>query len=285
MLYPKLKRKYGPVVTYADNASSHLKTEFGFDVLQVGKGRYTSDEYHDFIGFEVSKPILERAFQKTYGLELNDVFGALGFAIGTYRRTVSGLIPKMTKVAWQIKKDEIAKSQPGITREKYFYNLSRQNYEKDWGKEYRNPGIGTRLLSFVIRIIPKIGPLKSLGFRTPTPEAEKLFMESFNVTVERYRSLLGAEKSRQTQPADVNLDVGKPTTAGMYKSADETYAELVDRLAKDGFAGVSQDLRNDILSFYKDEAAATSREDNEDKRAKLRHQLETLRGSTAYSKP
>src|SRR5262249_7113656 len=130
MLYPKLRRKYGTVVTYADSPSAHLKTEFGFDVLQVGKGRYTSDGYHELIGFEVSKPILERAFQKTYGLELDDVFGALGLAIGTYRKTVSGLIPEMTKVAWQFKKDEISKSQPGMTREKFLYNLSRQDYEK-----------------------------------------------------------------------------------------------------------------------------------------------------------
>ena len=130
MLYPKLKRKYGNEVTYSDDAGSHLKTEFGFDVLQVAKGRYPSDAYHDFIGFEVSKPLLERAFQETYSLELKDVFGALDLAIGTYRKTVSGLIPKMTEVAWTLKKDDIAKTQPGITREEFLYNLSLAEYEK-----------------------------------------------------------------------------------------------------------------------------------------------------------
>src|SRR5215510_8517857 len=114
ILYPKLKRKYGDEVTYADDPGKHLKTEFGFDVLQIAKGRYASDAYHDFIGFEVSKPVLERAFQQTYGLELTDVFGTLDLAIGTYRWTVSGLVPKMSRVAWQIKKDDIAKSQSGI---------------------------------------------------------------------------------------------------------------------------------------------------------------------------
>jgi Zinc dependent phospholipase C len=148
MLYPKLKGKYGNEVTYSDDPGSHLKTEFGFDVLQVAKGRYPSDAYHDFIGFEVSKPLLERAFHETYGLELKDVFGALDLAIGTYRKTVSGLIPKMTKVAWTLKKDDIAKSQPGITREKFLYNLSRAEYEKSWGKEYTHPGLGSRVLAF-----------------------------------------------------------------------------------------------------------------------------------------
>ena len=79
--------------------------------------------YRDFVGFEVSKPLLERSFQHTYGLDLNDVFATLDLAIGTYRKTVSGQIPKMTQVAWEMKKDVregaidvvIAQSEPGGT--------------------------------------------------------------------------------------------------------------------------------------------------------------------------
>jgi len=281
ILYPKLKRKYGDQVTYGEDPASHLKTEFGFDVVQVAKGRYASDAYHDFIGFEVAKPLIERAFQRTYGLELEDVSGTFDLAIGTYRKTVSGLIPKMTQVAWAMKKDDLANSQPGITREKFLYNLSRADYEKTWGTDYRQPGIGSRLLAFVIRIVPKIGPLRSLSFRTPTPETEKLFMDSFNATLERYRALLAAERTRQARPADVNLDVGKPTTAGMYKLADETYAKLVHELAKHDFANVPLELRDDILNFYKTERAATSSKSDETGGAELAHQLEILRGVSA----
>src|SRR5262249_51906766 len=199
------------------------------------------------------KPLLERSFQQTYGLELKDVFGALDLAIGTYRRTVSGLIPKMTQLAWQTKKDDIEKSQAGITRDKFLYNLSLADFEKNWGTEYKHPGIGSRVFAFVIRVLPKIGPLRSLSFRTPTPETEKLFMASFNATLERYRSLLEAEKNRQTHPADVNLDLGKPTSAGMYRLADETYAKLVDELVKENFSRMPRELRNDILNFYRTE--------------------------------
>jgi hypothetical protein len=283
MLYPKLKRKYGPEVTYADHPSSHLKTEFGFDVLQVAKGRYASDAYHDFIGFEVSKPLIERVFRQTYGLELKDVFGKLDLALGTYRKTVSDLIPKMTRVAWVIKKDEIARSQPGITREKFLYNLSAAEYAKTWGTDYKRPGTGTRLLAFVVRIVPKIGPFKVLSFRTPTPQTEKLFMDSFNATLERYRSLLAAERTRRTRPADVNLDVGKPTAAGMYKIADETYVKLVEELAKQGFAGAPPELREDILSFFKDETRSLSAKIDEEDRLKLRQRLERLRAARASS--
>jgi hypothetical protein len=54
--YPKLRAKYGNSVRYAQDHTAHLKTEFGFDMVQVAKNRYASQQYHDFIGFQVSKP-------------------------------------------------------------------------------------------------------------------------------------------------------------------------------------------------------------------------------------
>jgi hypothetical protein len=59
MMYPKLARKYGPVVTYEDQPSAHAKVEFGFDVDQVAEGYYAPKAYHDFIGFEVSERMSE----------------------------------------------------------------------------------------------------------------------------------------------------------------------------------------------------------------------------------
>jgi hypothetical protein len=284
LLYSKLRRKFGNEVTYADDPGAHIKTEFAFDVLQVAKGRYASDAFHDYIGFEVSKPLLERAFRDTYSLELKDVFGALDLSIGTYRRTVSALMPKMTQVAWDIKKDDIEKSQPGITRDKFLYNLSAAQYEKDWGTEYRKPGVGSRVLAFFIRVFPKIGPFRALSFRTPTPQTEKLFMDSFNTTVERYRTLAAAERARRERLTDENLDVGKPSMAGMYKMADDAYAKLVDRLAKRNFADVPADLRADILKFYNNGSSIPANEHAKDT-AKLRSQLELLRDANAYSRP
>lgn len=285
ILYPKLQRKYGSEVTYADSPTAHLKTEFGFDVLQIAKGRYASDAYHDFIGFEVSRPLLERAFQQTYGLELKDVFDALDLSIGTYRRTVSGLIPKVTRVAWVMKKDEIAKSQPGMTRERFLYNLSRAEYAKTWGTNYKAPGVPSRLLAFAIRIVPKIGPFRALTFRTPTPETEKLFMDSFNVTLERYRFLLAAERTRRTHPADVNLDLGRPTAAGVYKIADDAYAKLIDELDKHDFVGMPRELRENILNFYMDGTAPLSARNDEKDKLKLERQLGRLREVASSSNP
>jgi Zinc dependent phospholipase C len=279
LLYPKLRRKYGNEVTYADSPGAHLKTEFAFDVLEVGKGRYASDAYRDFIGFEVSKPVLEAAFRETYGLELEDVFDTLDLGIGTYRKTVSSVIPKMTQIAWQIKKDEIQKSVPGVTRAKFVYNIRKADYQKAWGKEYREPGFGSRLLVFIIRIVPKIGPLRVLQFRTPTPEAERVFLAGFNATVERYRALLAAERSRGADPADLNLDLGKPTTAGMYKISDEAYAKLVHELAKRQFVSMPRPLRENMLAFYKDLNAPIATKKHRKEWETLQRELEMLKKS------
>src|SRR5690242_12619540 len=70
--YPKLRAKYGRSVRYAEDRTAHLKTEFGFDMVQVAKNRYASPQYHDFIGFQVSKALLERTFPVVYGVDLKE---------------------------------------------------------------------------------------------------------------------------------------------------------------------------------------------------------------------
>jgi hypothetical protein len=128
MLYPELARKYGNVITYEDNPAGHLKTEFGFDVLEVAKGNFAPQAYHDFIGFDVAGPLLQRAFRDTYGLDLQDVFKDFDRAIESYRRSVSKTIPMATRVAWAERKNEIEKAEPGMTRERFVYVMSRSSY-------------------------------------------------------------------------------------------------------------------------------------------------------------
>ncbi|MBI2681216.1 MAG: zinc dependent phospholipase C family protein [Candidatus Solibacter usitatus] len=252
ILYPKLRTRFGQIVTYWDNPTSHLRTEFGFDVLQVAQGRYAPDRYRAFIGFEVAKPVLERAFRNTYGLEMKDVFGHLDLALGSFRYSVSSIIPGMTRVAWQLKKDTLLKEIPGVTRKKFLFNLSRASYEKEWGTEYHRPGIRTRIVAWLLRVVPKFGPFKSLAFRAPTPEVERMFMASFNATVDSYRASLANVDAGRLQLANENFDVGAPTLAGQYLGTDQAYDKLLSKIAEHKFAGVSADLRRNILDYYKD---------------------------------
>jgi hypothetical protein len=250
--FPKLKRKYGNVVTYEDDPTAHMKVEFGFDVLQVARGTYAPKAYHDFIGFKVSKELLERAFKDTYGIELKDVFKSLDLAIGTYRHTVSAIIPEMTKVAWKLKKDDLIKAQPGISQRKFVYNISRASYRKEWDGEYEKPGIGARILAFFFRILPKVGPLKALSFHAPTPQTDKFFQESFNKTMDSYRALLGEQNARDLQLINRDFDTGAVTRPGEYRLADKAYSKLAVKLADKDPAGIDAKLRDNILAFFKD---------------------------------
>ena len=249
--FPKLRAKYGDEVTYGDDPKAHIRTEFGFDMVQVAKNRYTSDIYHDFIGFEVSKPLLERAFQETYGLKLEDLFN-VDLAIGSYRRGVSKIVPEMTRVALLSRRDEIVKDTPNFSRKKFLYYLSRANYEKEWGSVYRKPGIGTRILAFFLRIIPKVGPFSAVNFKIPTKQTEDMYIRSVDQTVEEYSRLLQKEKHQDLDLPNMDFDTGRPTRAAEYPLADKTYARLANELSKHGIASVPPAVRDAVLHFYVD---------------------------------
>ena len=250
MLYPKLQKKYSNVVTYEDDPTAHLRAEFGFDVLEVAKERYASDAYRNFIGFGVSKELLERAFQDEYSLPLRAVFTDFDRAVGSYRYSVRTLIPEATRIAWQIKKDEIQHDVPGTTLRKFQYNLSHASFEKEWGKNYDQPSAWDKFLAFVIRVTPKIGPLKVLAFQTPTPQMERMFMESFNVALAEYRRLLVEVKEDRLNLLNRNFDTGSPVQPGTYFMQDDAYGRLLHLLAKDQFRQISPALRSDILSYF-----------------------------------
>jgi hypothetical protein len=281
LLYPKLKRKYGDEVTYAENPAAHLKTEFGFDVLQIAKGHYAPDAYRNYIGFQVSQPLLERAFEETYSIELKSVLTNFDLAVGSYRRGVGFVIPEMTRVAWETKKDDIQKDIPVITKQKFLYHLSRASYEKEWDNKYQKPGTGARFLALVIRFAPKIGPLKALSFRTPTPEAEKMFMASFNATVKEYEELIHEEReSGRVALRNDNFDTGTVTAPGEYSLADKAYAELLDRLAKDHFAQASPEIRATLLDYYSNLQEPFTTKKNKNEWAKVLEQVNELKGLT-----
>jgi hypothetical protein len=247
--YPELAARYGKEVTYADNPQAHAKTEFGFDVLQVARGHYAPEEYYNLIGFEVAQKLLERSFAATYSLELKEVFTNEEVAIGTFRWAVRNAIPQATKVAWTLKEDELVNDTPGLTRRKFIYNLKRADYERQWGRGYRRPGVGTRVLAFFVAVLPKVGPLHAIEFKAPTAQTSKLFMESFNQTVDIYGRVLEDVRRGRLHLANRDFDTGKPTSVGEYRLADETYAKLARKLAEAG-RNPGEKLRADVLAFF-----------------------------------
>lgn len=249
--YPKLERKYGRDVTYEDNPADHLKVEFGFDVLQVARGHYAPQSYHDFIGFQVSKPVLERAFEDTYSLRLEDIFHDIDLALGTYRRTVSHIIPEMTKVAWNLKKDELKKADAGITRRRFVYYLSKASYRNEWDRKYEKPGVGARVLALFFRILPKVGFLRAADYKTPTPHTTALFETSFDKTMDSYRRHLAEITRGSLSLANRDFDTGNLTRPTEYRLADNTYSKLAITLADQTTAQVQPAVVRSILDFYR----------------------------------
>jgi hypothetical protein len=249
MTYPQLAKKYGPVVTYEDKPSAHMKVEFGFDVDQVAKGHYAPKAYHDFIGFEVSKALLERAFARTYSLDMSSVFFRVDLAIGSYRHAVSTVIPRTTKVAWHLKRREIQHSDPSETKTKFVYNISNSGYRKEWGDVYEKPDFFARFKAFTLYLVPRIGPFSALGYHPPTPAVEQIYMHSFNETLDQYRLLLVAQQEGTLRLPNDNLDTGGLTGPAVYRLTDETYAAL---LGKTSGKPISDALLRDILAYYAD---------------------------------
>jgi hypothetical protein len=254
--YPKLRAKFGQSVRYAQDKTAHLKTEFGFDTVQVAKNRYASQQYHDFIGFQVSKPLLERVFPVVYGVELKDVLAHEDLAVGSYRFAVSRLIPHMTEVALQTHKKDLMREKPDLAKQKFLYRLSRSDYEKQWGKDYVKPGVGTRILSTLLRYMPRIGPFKGLAFKNPTPQTEDLYFKSINKSVDQYRAFLEEVRTDSLVVPNCDLDSGNVTKAAEYPLTDDTYATLLAQLADRKFDRTSPELRDNILQFYSDLSAS-----------------------------
>src|SRR5437588_434001 len=285
VLYPGLGKKYGHNVAYEDGKLAHVKTEFGFDVLEIAKERYAPEGYHDFIGFEVAQRVLDQAFRETYGIALKDVLLNEDKALNSYRRDVSKLIPKATRIAWHLKKDEIKDDVPDATKKRFLYNLSRSNYEREWGKDYRKPSLGEQFLAFLYKLLPKFGPLKILQFRTPTPQTEQMFEASFNATLSRYRKLLTDAGEGSLDLPNNNFDIGDKTGPGKYRLNDEAHAELLDKLSENKFVDATSEVKAELLRFFAEPDAPYAMKRNAKAWTKVQTQLQQLKSAQVTATP
>jgi Zinc dependent phospholipase C len=276
ILYPELRTKFGDNITFDQKPSAHLKVEFGYDVLQVARGNYLPDNYHDFIGFDVAQEVLRKSFREIYGLSIEEVIPDFEGTIGTYRYTVTGLIPDAIEIAWELKKDEIQKT--SITQQQFFFRMPRSEFEKRYGTKYQRSSFFSKIIAFFVRILPPIGPLKILHFRPPTPEVERMFLQSYERTLQNYQEVLKIVAANQNL-ANKDLDTGAPTRPGEYRRTDATYTEWLKRLAKKEFATVDEPIKKNIIAFYANPSVL--KEPEPKKWKKVQKELEALKRNTA----
>jgi Zinc dependent phospholipase C len=274
LMYPKVRAKVGPRALYVDSPARHIMVEFAFDVQQVAEGAYIAQAYHDRIGFQVSKSLLERGIRETYGLELGDLLPSVDLAIGTYRRAVGTTIPELTRVAWREKREDIEQRMPGVTAQTFIFTLSRRQYEERFGKDYRKPGLLTRVLALVFKALPKVGPMRPLAFEPLTPEAETLFRKSATAAREQYRTSLRSLRAGRLQLPNADFDTGQPTSIGANRLADKTYADLLHRLVRHP-GDVPAPLRRDLMAFFSARPVGRSTL-SPSKTARVQRELEAL---------
>jgi hypothetical protein len=276
LLYPRLHRKYGNWITWEDSPWAHVLTEFGFDTLEVVARHNAPQAYRDWIGFKVSKPVLQRAFEKTYGIKLSNQLLRVDLSVGAYKKIANQFIPEMTEVAWALRREEL-EERASSAEHRRLYHLSRQCYQ-DWLKAYTKPGLGDQINAFFFRLFPKFGPLSVFDFHTPTLKTEELFADSLRATVDGYDARLREEGAQRYDPPNIDLDTGRPTEPGEYRTCDRTYAMLLHKLTHKHFAGVTPELRDNVLTFYAGAAKEEARIRPE-KRRQISHDLAALRAA------
>ncbi len=279
LIHPKLRAKFGDEVIYADDPKRHVMVEFAFDVVQTASGAYLPDAYREHIGFELSLPLLERAFNATYGIDFRELFSDLDMAIGTFRYAVSQLIPEMTRVAWTHKQDEIRKLTPAVQQNAFLYTFTRREYEQAYGTRYRSPGFFARFLGLLARIMPKIGPLATMKFTVPTPEAEKLFAESFRATRDRYRAVIADARDGRVQLPNTDFDIGQAPRWGENSVADGAYVALLEKLAETDFTSTPEALKRTLTQFFGEIAAPQPDKTLRKKTASIRSLVARLNAS------
>ena len=254
ILYVKEHEKFGNTVTYEEDHLSHRRTEFGFDVLQTVEGDYARVAYHDFIGFQISSSLLERAFAQVYGLDIHQVFSHFSLSVTMLRWSFKRLFPALTGTAWIFKKRQLKKAHSGLTETSDNENTTYQSYYEKFGKKRFGAGIYSRaytaFFSIFVAFLPKIGPLSVLKFKSPGPGVAKLYYSSFDTTVNNYILAIRKCRTGNIQLANIDFDTGNYTTPGEYGLADKNYDLLVVALKKNNFKLLNPELKDNIVDFY-----------------------------------
>ena len=287
--YPNLRSRFGSRVTYFDNETAHLRNEFGFDVVEVAHGAYSQDNYRNFIGFQVAEHLMNRAFEDTYGLPVDDILKDEDLSITSYRYSVSKLIPKMTRVALAGYGKQIKHANPSFAKREFLYRLRRTDFEKQYGKTHRHPSFGDRVVAFFLAIIPKVGPFRALKLHLPNSDQQTRYLASFNAVEDAYRAeLLLVTAAPATDPPalpQIDFDTGAPTSQGEYPLADQTYAQLIEQLASDKNAQLNPALLAHINRFYLDPRAKDALRDRPAEWQKLQAALAVVRHMPFVSPP
>ena len=251
--FPKLKREFGPTVSYDESPHGHIRTEFAFDVGELADEAFAPPAYLRFIGFEVPRKFLEQAFINIYGFDIHEVLGQAHPALRSYRTSVRSFIPAFAEAEVVLHRHQFPPHPDDDAYRTFAARVARTNFERRWKKTYRGPGFKAHLLAILVFVIPKIGAASDLAIKIPNAETEGWYLSSVNRTVDVFHEMLdklAADVNAPIALANIDLDTGDRVRRGDYALADETYAQLLARITSRPDRIVPEDLKRNLTEYF-----------------------------------
>ncbi len=246
LVFPELLPRLGTPITYAQAPHQHAQVEFAFDVAQVQAGYYRSEDFHETIGLRVSRPVLERAFQRTYGLRLGQVLPHVGPGLAAFWFVSSELLPAAVRASEYVPPGQV-RQLPAPDRQRYYERINTGHFRRRGGPSPNHLSLGMHLLVWLRPTLPRLGVAPLLAFRPLPPTAQATMQASFGKSLVRYQTMLA---NLGAPLPNLNLDIGQTTPAGTYALTDRTYAKWVQRLSKTLHGGLAAAVQQDLRLFY-----------------------------------
>lgn len=274
--FPKLGKKYGPIVTYNQDEHAHVRTEFAFDVNEISKLHFAPSAYLKHVGLAVPIPLLRRALFQTYGIDLYRIMGHRRPVLRGYKFAIRSFLPRIARAEVLLHKSSFPPEANTIDFDKLYKNLAQSEFENGWDQYRKKPGIGTHLLAGILFILPRIGPLSDAAIRGPNAHTEELYVKSLNHSTDSLRHILANFNSVTSFVPNLDLDTGMKVKPGAYRLTDQTYAQLLERLTRTPTQPVPSGLKRNIAEYYADPASPISTKKNPEKWAQVQAELSLL---------
>lgn len=274
--FPKLQKKYGPVVTYEEGEHPHVRTEFAFDVNEISKRRFAPSAYLRHVGLDIPEPLLRRAFFQTYGLDLRKIIGTKRPVMRGYRFSIRRFLPRIAYAEVILHRHSFPADTPGPDFDRLTRDLAQSDFENGWDQYRKKAGIGTYMMAGIIFILPRIGPLSDAAIRVPNPHTQDLYVKSLNNSTASLRYALAHFDAISTLVPNRDLDTGAPVRPGGYRLTDRTYAQLLAVITRHPSQPVPAGLKQNIANYYADPAAPISTKKHPRQWAQLQAELKLL---------
>jgi hypothetical protein len=277
--FPDLAARYGPVVTYEEAPTAHVRTEFGFDVAQTALRRYAARAYRKRIGFRVARRLLYRSFEETYGISARGILGPARSAVPSYHWSVSTLLPAFLGAEVVLLSRSLPKDLPDNAVAEFVRDVDQSDYVALGMQGKGKPGVRAHLLAVLVKIIPKLGALKILAIKSPSLQTEGLFVNSAVFALQEFRNWMdqvASEPAANWTLPNLDLDTGSQSTPGASGKVDAAHVTLALRIAQEN-RPVPTQLRRYLLSYLVDVSRIATLDRDPRKRRRLESALEGLR--------